>query len=295
VLVDHLAVARLVAEHFLTRGHKNFAFYSDVNNWAYEENGLGFLGALRDAGQKAEWIKWHQSPNFTDGHLQWKQKRDWLAAELKRLPKPLALYAATDDHAVEVLEICENLGLRVPDDVSIVGTDNSLLSVDAMHTPISSVDTNLELVGYRGAALLDELMSRKKSPRVAVPVRIAPAGLITRKSSDLLAIAHPGLARSLKFIAEHCHEPIGVEDLVRAAAMSRRGLHQAFMTQLGRPPGVELQRARIERAKQLLIVSKEKMAIVAAQCGYQSANSFWFAFKRATNLSPKEYREKLLR
>ncbi len=61
------------------------------------------------------------------------------------------------------MEICENLGLRVPDDVSIVGTDNSLLAVEAMHTPISSVDTNLELVGYRGAELLDALMSQKKT------------------------------------------------------------------------------------------------------------------------------------
>ncbi len=295
VLVDHAAVARLVAEHFLTRGHKNFAFYSDVNNWAYEENGRGFLTALQDTGHKGEWIKWHQSPNFTDGHLQWKQKRDWLAAELKRLPKPLALFAATDDHAVEALEICESLGLAVPDDVSIVGTDNSQPAVDAMHTPISSVDTNLELVGYRGAALLDELMRRKKVAPLNEPLRIAPAGLIARKSSDLLAIAHPGIARALRFMMDHCQESIGVDDLAKVSGMSRRGLHQAFMTQLGRPPGCELQRARIERAKQLLTVNKEKMEIVAARCGYHSANSFWFAFKRATKLSPKSYRERFSR
>ena len=162
-----------------------------------------------------------------------------------------------------------------------------------MHTPISSVDTNLELVGYRGAALLGDLMNGVRVPKE--PERIAPAGLIARKSSDLLAVTHPGVARSLKFMAEHCHEPIGVNDLVRAAAMSRRGLHQAFMTILGRPPGNELQRIRIERAKHLLTTSKEKMDSVAAQCGYQSANSFWFAFRRATKLSPKDYREKFSR
>ncbi len=295
VLVDHAAVARLVAEHFLTRGQRNFAFYSDVNNWAYEENGRGFLAALESAGHKAEWIKWHQSPSFTDGHLQWKQKRDWLAAELKRLPKPLALFAATDDHAVEVLEICENLNLRVPDDVSIVGTDNSQPAVDAMHTPISSVDTNLELVGYRGAALLDELMSRKKSPPVAEPLRIAPAGLIARKSSDLLAIAHPGVARALRFMMDHCQESIGVDDLAKVAGMSRRGLSQAFMDQLGRPPGHELQRVRIERAKRLLVESNDKLESIGESCGYQSANSFWFAFKHGTGLSPKQYREKFSR
>lgn len=293
VLVDHKAVARLAAEHFITRGHKHFAFYSDVNNWAFEENGRAFVDAIKLAGHECRWLCWHRSPAFNDGQLQWKKKRDWLAGELKRAPKPLALFAATDNHAVEVLEICERLNLAVPEQVSIVGVDDSLLAVEAMHTPISSVDTNLELVGYRGAAVLGDLMNGVRVSKE--PERIAPAELIARKSSDLLAIAHPGLARSLKFMAEHCHEPIGVDDLVRVAAMSRRGLHQAFMTQLGRPPGNELQRVRIERAKHLLTISKEKMETVAAQCGYQSANSFWFAFRRATKLSPKEYREKFSR
>jgi LacI family transcriptional regulator len=293
VLVDHEVVAQLVAEHLLARGHRNFAFYSDVKNWAFEETGPAFQQCIRSAGYECQWICWHRSTEFHDGHLQWKHKRQWLAAELKRAPKPLALLAATDNHAVEVLEICDSLGLAVPEQISIVGVDDSLLAVDAMRTPISSVDTNLEMVGYRGAQLLGEMI---RGQRVAkTPERIPPAGLIARKSSDLLAVGHPGVARSLKFLAEHAHEPIGVDDLVRAAAMSRRGLHQAFMAQIGRPPGAELQRVRIDRAKQLLTQSKDKLEVVATNCGYQSANSFWFAFKQATQMSPKDYREKFSR
>jgi LacI family transcriptional regulator len=293
VLVDHVAVARLVAEHLLARGHRNFAFYSDVKNWAFEETGAAFQQAMRSAGHECQWICWQRAPEFHDGHLQWKHKRQWLAAELKRAPKPLALLAATDNHAVEVLEICDSLGLSVPEQVSIVGVDDSLLAVDAMRTPISSVDTNLEMVGYRGAQLLGEMI---RGQRVAkTPERIPPAGLNARKSSDLLAVGHPGVARSLKFLAKHCHERIGVDDLVQAAAMSRRGLHQAFMAQIGRPPGAELQRVRIERAKQLLANTDDKLEVVASNCGYQSANSFWFAFKQATHMSPKEYREKFSR
>ena len=229
--------------------------------------------------------------------MQWKQKRNWLAAELKRLPKPLALFAASDDHAVEALEICEDIGLRVPDDVSIVGTDNSLLSVEAMHTPISSVDINLELVGYRGAELLDELMcnKRRKDQPEREPERISPAGLIVRKSSDLLAVNHLGVARALRFMSEHCHEAVGVDDLAKAAGMSRRALHQAFMEQINRAPGHELQRMRLERAKRQLVESADKLETVAGNCGYHSGNSFWFAFKNATGISPKEYRDKFSR
>ena len=123
-------------------------------------------------------------------------------------------------------------------------------------------------------------------------MRIAPHGLIARKSSDLLAINHPGVARALRFLMEHSHEAIGVDDLAKAAAMSRRGLHQAFLEQLGRPPGHELQRVRLERAKRQIIESDEKLESIGESCGYQSANSFWFAFKNAFGLSPKQYREK---
>ncbi len=126
-------------------------------------------------------------------------------------------------------------------------------------------------------------------------MRIAPVGLIARKSSDLLAIKHPGVARALRFMMEHSHEAIGVDELAKAAAMSRRGLHQAFLEQLGRPPGHEFQRVRLERAKHQLIPSNDKLEAIGESCGYQSANSFCVAFKQATGMSPKQYRDSLVR
>jgi LacI family transcriptional regulator len=156
-----------------------------------------------------------------------------------------------------------------------------------MHTPISSVEPNLELVGYRGAEILDQLMRGKKVS--TEPVRIPPLGLIARKSSDLIAINHPGVARSLRFMWDHCHEPVGVNELAKAASMSLRSFHQAFVENVGRPPGHELQRIRIDRAKKLLTDSSDKMDEIANSCGYQSGNSFWVAFKQATGMSPKKY------
>ena len=288
VLEDHAQAAKIVADHFLSRGFSNFIFYSDKDNWSYAERGQGFIDALRQAGHECVWLPWFRAREYREDRDQWKRKRKWLTLELKKLPKPLAVFAANDEQALDVLECCESSGIPVPEAVAIVGAENSLLAPDAMHTPISSVETNLEALGYRGASLLDELMSGKRPP--ATPVRVPPAGLIIRKSSDLIAINHRGVANALRFLWEHCHEPIGVDDLSRAAAMSRRGLHQAFLEHVGRPPGNELQRVRIERAKRLLIESDEKMESVAEQCGYQSANSFWFAFKQATGLSPKAYR-----
>jgi LacI family transcriptional regulator len=291
VLEDHAHAAQLVADHFLSRGFANFAFYSDAANWSYDERGRGFIAALRKADRSCDWLKWHESPAFGTDREQWKRKRDWLAFQIKKAPKPLALFAANDQHALDVLEAAEKCGVAVPDQVAVVGAENYLLAADAMHTPISSVDTNLEELGYQGAELLDKLMSGKPLPKE--PIRIPAAQLIVRKSSDLLAVRHPGVARSLRFIWEHCQEPISVKDLVGVAAMSRRGLQKAFQDHLNRSPGHELHRVRIERARKLLGESAYKIEALARMCGYQSANSFTIAFKQSTGMSPAQFRNKL--
>ncbi len=291
VLEDTRETARLVGEHFFSRGFSNFLFYSDTPNWIYDERGNAFLMIMKQAGRKADWLRWHASPAFCTDRKAWKRKREWLAKEIKSFPKPVGIFAASDGLAMELLETCEAAGVAVPEDVAIVGAGNSLLAVDAMHTPVSSVDVNMEMIGYQGAVLLNELMRRGTTPRQ--PLRVPPFRLIVRKSSDLMAIDHPGLARSLRFMWEHCHEPIGVDDLAHAASMSVRGFHQAFADNLGRSPGSELQRIRIERAKRLLEDSNEKMDTVARMCGYQSGNSFWVAFKQATGMSPKQYQKQL--
>ena len=291
VLEDTTAAARLVVDHFLSRGFRNFLFYSDAHNWVYDERGSAFLRDLAEADRSAKWLRWHESSAFCTDRKAWKRKRAWLADEMKRVPKPVGIFAASDGLALEVLETCEAAGIAVPEEVAIVGAGNSLLAVDAMHTPISSVDVNMEAVGYRGAALLDELL--RHGPAPAQLVRVPPFRLIVRKSSDLVAVNHPGVARSLRFMWEHCHEPIGVDDLARVASMSVRSYHQAFVDHLGRSPGSELHRIRIERAKKLLADSGEKMDVIAEMCGYQSGNSFWVAFKQATGMSPKRYQRGL--
>lgn len=290
VVVDDAVAAKLVADHFLVRGFKHFMYYSAQDNWAFESHGKAFADLLRLAGHPCTWIRWHQSRKYATGKTQWRDKRNWLASELKKAPKPLALYAATDDHALEIIEVCDEIGIPVPEEISVVGMDNSLPAVEAMRTPISSVDQNFSALGYRGAELLDRLMHGKTPPRETI--LIPPAGLIARKSSDLLAVNHRGLTRSLQYLWANFHKPIGVDDLVRVAAMSRSGLHQAFLEHIGRPPGAELHRVRIENAKKLLSQSKMKLEQIAESCGYQSGNSFWVAFRQSTGMSPKEYQKR---
>ena len=82
VLEDHAHAARLAADHFLTRGFTNFYFYSDANNWSYEERGQGFIKALAEAGHKCTWLRWQESPAYATGKRH--RRRRKLSARARR-------------------------------------------------------------------------------------------------------------------------------------------------------------------------------------------------------------------
>ena len=159
VLEDHAHAARLVAEHFLSRGFANFCFTATPTTGLTRNAARDSSRRWNETAIDCTWLRWHQSPAYATGREEWKRKRKWLAgADETARAKPLAVFAANDQQALDVLESCESGGITIPEQVAIVGAENYLLAPDAMHTPISSVDTNLEILGYRGAELLDQLM-----------------------------------------------------------------------------------------------------------------------------------------
>ena len=289
VLEDADGAARMVAEHLQTRGVRNFLFFSDADNWVYNERGDGFEREMKEAGHDVSWLRWHESTSYRSDQQAWRTKRLWLKERIRRVQKPVGIFAACDELAADVLDVCQEVGLSVPEEVAIVGAGDSLLAVNAMRTPITSVDTNLEMLGYRGAQELDRLMQGRPAP--ASPVRVPPAGVIVRKSSDLLAVGHPGIARSVRFLLDNFREPIRVRDLAGVASMSTRAFHSAFVDCVGRRPGAEIQRARVEQARRLLRESGEKLSVIASACGYRNSNSLSVAFKKGTGLSPHAYRK----
>ena len=119
VLEDTNETARLVADHFLSRGFRHFVFYSDVHNWVYEERGAAFLKILEQAGRGASWLCWHESSSYCSGRRAWARKRSWLACKLKSLPKPVGVFAGSDGLALELLEICEESSIAVPEHVGV--------------------------------------------------------------------------------------------------------------------------------------------------------------------------------
>ncbi len=288
VVQDHVKTGEMVADHFIERGMTRFCFFSDTENWSQVERGEAFKAALKRRGLECEHLRWDRADKREAATEHCSRRRTWLMTRLREAPKPLAVFAANGTLAVEVRELCEEAGLHVPTQVAIVGIDDYLLSVGAIKKYVSGVDTNLEEQGYRGAELLDRLMRGEKAP--TEPVRIQPAAVITRMSSDVLATGHDGVIRALHHITDHFAGPLGVKELAAVAHMSERGLRQAFVKHIGCTPGDRLRTVRIDSAKRLLAGSSEKIESVSHRCGYPNLNSFFAAFRRTENMTPAEYR-----
>lgn len=111
VAQDHLQCARMTADHFLRHGFKNFVFYSDSENWTFDERGNGFVNTLGEKVHDCAWIKWHKHKSYRKGRGEWGERRAWLAKQLELAEKPVAVFTANGTFAVGVSEVFEMAGI----------------------------------------------------------------------------------------------------------------------------------------------------------------------------------------
>ncbi len=285
VVLDNYQLGRIAAEHLLERGFKHLAFYKYTHYQDVQQREAGFAAAVQAAGREAIVLNWFAVAK--------KRPRSnpflWLQRKLHCLPRPLGIVAQSDHRAYFLLCVCEKSGIRVPEELAVVGVDNDEYTCEFAPVPLTSVDSNREKLAFEGAALLDKLMAGESPP--TEPVLIPPAGLVVRRSSDILALDNPQVAKAVDFIWQHFHRPIGVGDVVAATTMSRCRLYRAFEEHLGRTIRAEIERKRLELGRRMLAASTNKVAAIARQCGYSSGEQFCRAFARQTGLTPRQYRQ----
>lgn len=288
VMPDNETIGKLAAEHFLMRGFRNFAFYERSGGLGEHLRMDAFRRRLKEAGHALNLIR-HPSGIKRSEESEGSDDLLWMEEQLAKLRKPVAVFAEYDDRALEILDACENAGLSVPEEVAVLGVDNDELRCGFASTPLSSVDDDQAKQGYEAARLLDGLM-QAETP-VEKKVLIQPNGVVTRKSTDILAIEHPNVAKALRLIWEHYTEPLTAEAIAREIPMSSRRLHDAFLQHVGRSMAEELTRRRLEHAQRLLEDPKRrKMEEIAETSGFTSADHMCKIFMRNLKTSPSAYR-----
>jgi len=211
-----------------------------------------------------------------------------LRKELERLQLPVGIFAFHDTMATRICHFCAAAGLRVPEQVAVLGMGNDPLICDCASVPLSSVDSNRFAQGRIAAELLDRLMDGEAVPAELV---VAPSGgVVTRKSTDVLAVPDVDTARALRYLWEHLAEPLSVGKVAEAVGVSRRTLDRAFRTHLGRSVTDELNRKRIERCCELLIGTRQSVVSIARQIGFRTEPYLFRVFRKQMGMTPRQYR-----
>lgn len=282
---DVEATGRLAAEYLLDRGLRQFA-YVGLPRLAYvRPHYEAFAATLAKAGYPCA------VHSLTNGRAGWLARQQALTGWLRELPKPVGILAWATPQGRAVLDACRWAGLLVPEQVAVLSGDDDQLLCSICTPPLSGIAVAAEQIGHQAAAVLARLLSGRRAPKRSR--LIPPTGVITRRSTETLALDNPELAQAIAFIREHGAEPIQVDDVLKVVAISRRQLERYFQESLGRSPAEEIRRVRLERAKELLSQTDLPIPKVATACGFGTGEYLATIFKQATGLTPLKYRSQI--
>jgi len=285
VISDQEEAGRLAAAHLLKQGLPHYAFLASYGGYGASCRWQGFRRRVQREGCRA--VRFDE--------LQGRKKKvaasdECLAAWVQRLPKPVGVHAFKLFDAARLAWACQENGIRVPEDVALVGgQDNRALAV-AWGPEISAIEFDLVRVGYEGLRMLDRLIQGYPAP--TRPMLIPPMGLIARASSNLLEARDPEMAHLRNWLRDHAHRPIAVKDILARTTLSRRTLERRFTAVFGHSPHKEISLLRMARARTLLNKTGLSLTQVAAQSGYSNYITFALAFRRTNGMSASDFRRK---
>jgi len=115
--------------------------------------------------------------------------------------------------------------------------------------------------------------------------------VVTRQSTDILAVEDQEVAEAMRFIRQHSKRIIQVSDVVDSVGLSRRVLQQRFRRILGRSVYDEIKRCRLEQIALMLAETDLSISQVASAFGYAGIEKLSRYFQREKGMTPLAYRK----
>lgn len=287
-VVDDHAIGVMAGRYFVGRGFQHFA-YLGVEGVAWSlQREAGFRSVIQETNRPCSALRLERTLELQRMTLGWIAVDGRMQQWLRNLPKPVAIFAVNDSWGRALAEGCLQAGLHVPEEVSILGVDNDDLVCEMAQPSLSSIEVPFRKLGYAAAELLDKLLTGQKVEEQQR--RFGPNHVVTRQSSDLVAVTDPDVSSVVRLIRQYADQPVTVRQIMREIPVARRSLERRFQQALGRSLLQEIHRVHIERAKQLLVTTDLPMPAIADRSGFSSAWRLSALFNRETGLTPTAYR-----
>jgi LacI family transcriptional regulator len=300
VCLDEEAIGTLAFRHLLSTGvsHVTTCRYNDAPFAVARER--AFVECARAAGIKVAvgWgstdalpLNWAEDPAVPRVMPMESMRPSAMTAWLRALPKPCGIFTCTDGWARPVVRCTRVAGLRVPEDIALVGADNDALECELMAPPLSSVMIPWLEVGKSAAKLVHLALSGEAI--AGKRVVISPLAVMPRRSSAILAIDDSLVAGAVRWIRANIDRRLTVTMVARAVGSARQRLERRFRRVLDRTVKDEIRRAHVEAARELLGTTPAGLAEVAKRSGFTSAALLNVAFRRELGMPPGVYRRRV--
>jgi len=179
VVTDDHEVGRLATAHLVDQGRRAIAHITGTQVVHAKRRAEGYRAALKAAGMKAR-TDWVVRGGFKEGDGYRGMKKLLTMANMK--PRVDAVFAANDPSAIGAMKAIWDAGLRVPDDIAIVGAGDIALG-DLLRVPLTTVSWSREEQGRTAAELLlDRIDADPDAPARARRV-VIPPHIVVRRSS----------------------------------------------------------------------------------------------------------------
>lgn len=281
ITVNSQEIGALAAREFLAVGLQNFAYYGFSEFQWSDERLEGFAAALRLNGRKCSAFK----RSFKNADRTYRRKLvDWVQS----LPKQSGILAANDLLATELINACSLVGLKVPDDVCVIGVDNDVESCESARPTLTSINPDFTKEGFLAAGALSKIMQGRK---LTGGDRLFSYPIIVRRQSTRRLRAYTAdMAAALEFIRLNATGRISAKDVFPRFSCTRRRVEQRFRLEVGHSVLDEINAVRVAKAQELLLEPNRAIETIASACGFNSSAHLRVIFKRAVGMSLRQWR-----
>ncbi len=280
VALDLAKAGQMGARHLLSLGIPNIVFFRNFGAAGPVSLCESFLDTCRLAGRQPEVLDLAAEKPA--------DRAEWLLQRISQLPLPCAIMSDHDRFAAEIIATATRLGLRVPEDIAVLGTENLPLLQQRSVVPFSSLDMNLELLGYAAAHLLDRAMRGETiEPKHC---HIPPRRVVERRSTATFFCGIPGITKAILKIRSQYSQPISVSKMARECGMSVRNLYRHYRSTTGNTIGKDIMTRRMEAAADMLRDESLKLEPIAIEAGLGSAKNLCRLFKEHFGQTPGQWR-----
>lgn len=294
VIPDWIAMGRLAADHFAQRGFRHVGFMGRDPWRDFRPLYDGLAQRAAELGVQCHLLLLESPenrPRSTAGISAMEVQKMRLQTWWRSVPTPLGMLATADQAAHRYCQWAMECGLRVPEDIAILGVGNDAFVCEGAVVPLSSIVLDQRRLLDRALDCLRRLVLGEKleQPTIGISSQV----IVTRRSTDVLAATDPHVVQTLRFMWDHVADNLSVEEIVASVPVSRRKLERAFKYDVGRGIAEEYRRRRLEEACKLLVSTDLPIAEVAQTLHFASDHQFFRAFRTAYRTTPAQYRRRL--